>query len=138
MNADYRSEVRAGGWRLRSPDGRVEKVVTLRDGKLSVRYTLHPNLGTLYVRCGLTPAVLDLFLGGEQIQASRRSDGARVARAKTKAGRTVEVALLPQSGATLIDNATFGTKGAMGVPFSYQVELSGTGTFGFEIQPALR
>ena len=138
VNADYRYEARSDGWRLRSPDGRVEKIVTLSEGKLRVRYTLHPNLGTLYVRCGLTPALLDLFLGGESIQAARRSDGARVASAKTKAGRRVEVALLPQAGATLIDNAAFGAKGAMGVPFSYQVELSGTGSFGFEIQPQLK
>ncbi|MGE0709757.1 MAG: hypothetical protein AB7N76_21950 [Planctomycetota bacterium] len=138
VNAAYVPEARPRGWKLRSPDGQVEKEVSLDQGRLTVRYRLAPALGTLYVRCGLSPAALDQFLGGARITDSRRSDGALVTSARTGAGRTVEVALLPESGARLIDNADFGGKGARGVAFTYQAELAGAGDFGFRLEPSLR
>ena len=136
VNDVYAVEARPQGWRFRL--GGVEKEVSLRDGKLQVRYRCDASVGDLYVRTGLSPASLDLFVGGATIDASLRSDGAVVTSAPRAAGGRVEVALLPQQGARRIANAAFGGKGARGVPFSYQVELTGSGSFGFQIEPSLR
>jgi len=135
VNQAYAVEQRPRGWRFRT--GGVEKEVSLQDGRLEVRYRCDASAGELYVRCGLSPASLDLFLGGAKISTRTRSDGALVASAPTRAGRQVEVALLPQAGARRTQ-ADFGGKGPRGVPFAYQVELAGRGSFGFEIAPRIR
>ena len=136
VNATFAVEARPSGWRLRS--GGLEKEVSLVDGQLDVRYRCDPSLGQVYVRTGLAPASLDLFLGGEALRVTQRSDGAVVARAGTRAGREVEVALLPQAGASRVVNADFGGKGPGGVPFAHQVEVVGSGSFGFRLEPRLR
>ena len=136
VNASFAVEARPAGWRLRS--GGLEKEVAINDGRLEVRYRCDPSLGEVYVRTGLSPASLDLFLGGEALSVSQRSDGAVVASAATRSGRRVEVALLPQAGARQVQGADFGGKGAQGVPFAHQVEVVGSGTFGFQLEPRLR
>jgi hypothetical protein len=137
VNAAYVAEAITGGWRLRSADGLVTKSVTLRDGRLRVRYDVSPQLGTLYVRTGLSPATFGLFLG-EALAVTQRSDGAAVLAADSHVAGRVQVALVPRSGATINHGAGFGGEGPRRTAFVHQVELSGQGQFGFDIEPSLR
>jgi hypothetical protein len=137
VNAAYVAEAITGGWRLRSADGQVTKSVTLHDGRLRVRYDVSPQLGTLYVRTGLSPATFGLFLG-EDLTLTQRSDGALVAGADSHVGGRVEVALVPRSGAAINHGAAFGGEGPRRTAFVHQVELSGQGSFGFDLEPTLR
>ncbi|MBL4850037.1 MAG: hypothetical protein JKY65_31295, partial [Planctomycetes bacterium] len=79
VNEPFASEARPRGWRFRA--GGLEKEVSLRDGRLEVRYRCDASLGEVYVRTGLAPASLDLFLGGARLDAQVRGDGAVVASA---------------------------------------------------------
>ena len=140
VNAPYRADPLPGGWQLRSDDGLVEKRVTLSDGKLRVQYRVDPAAGTLYVRTGLAPAPVDLLMGAA-LRTWRRQDGALAAEApigRGGSGGFAGVALLPGSGARLLDGADFGGKGARGVAFSHQVELEGRGSFELTIDPWVR
>jgi len=137
VNASYTAEAIAGGWRLRSADGLITKTVSIHDGRLRVRYTLSPQLGTLYVRSGMAPATFGLFLG-QQLTVAPRSDGAVVLGAESHGGGRVEVALVPRAGATINHAAAFDGQGPRRTAFLHQLELSGQGDFGFDLEPRLR
>ena len=138
VNAPYRADPLGDGWRLTSDDGLVEKRLTIADGKLRARYRVDPAAGTLYVRTGLAPAPLDLFMGAG-LRTWRRADGALAAEAPSANGQAIAgVALLPGPGATLLDGATFGGQGPRGVAFAHQVEVEGRGSFELTIDPWVR
>ena len=137
VNGAYAVEALAAGWRLRSPDGRLTKELTLAGGVLTAAYRLDPSLGAAYVRTGLAPATFDL-LCGEPLLDRVRPDGAREVRAHAARGGTVAVAVRALGGARLLPGASFGGKGARGVPFAYQVEVEGRGAFAVAIEPELR
>ena len=132
VNGTYTLSLTPGGLTLRSGDGRVTKRATVHSGSLTVAYTLDPALGTLYVRSGLAPAALDVFMG-----ASLTTHATGEVSARTASGRTVRVALQAHNGARLNPGARFGGRGARGVPLQHQVEASGSGSFSLRLVPSL-
>lgn len=137
MNGRFRLALHGAQLTLRSDDGRLTKRCSLQDGKLTVSYSADPSLGTIYVRSGLTPAALDVFMGAT-LNDRIRPDGALEVSANASSGNTVRVALRPLSGARLNGGATFGGRGARGVPLVHQAELFGRGTFALRIEPEIR
>jgi hypothetical protein len=137
VNEPFRPEQLADGWRLRSQDGLVTKTARLQGGRLVVEYEAAPAAGTLYVRTGLSPATLDLMMGA-QLTTTRRADDGLDAVATGAHGGRVRASVVPLQGARVNHGATFGGKGARGVPFAHLVEVEGSGRFSFAVEVELR
>lgn len=132
VNAPYAVEQRTDGWRLRSDDGLVTKTLTLRAGRLEVEYDVAPAAGTLYVRTGLSPATLDLFMGSPLVTTTRADGAVEASAARSR------IALVPGAGARIQHGASFGGRGARGVAFAHQVEVEGAGRFTFALEVEVR
>lgn len=78
---------------FRSSDGLVSKTIAWAGpGRVEVTYALDPQVGTLYVRAGLSPDLRALAHGGQQgLQATDQGGVFRLG--KTVGARTVSVAL---------------------------------------------
>ena len=109
----------------------ITKTVNLSGGRLDVRYDTDPSVGTLYVRCGLSPHVTDLvFSGQDNLSATRQ--GNRFELHNAAAGVVVAV---DAHGAALNDTPPDGSPVApRNVALTHQVELSGQGTFRFALE----
>jgi len=132
VNAPYRARRLPDGWLLTSDDGLIEKRVALRHGRLTVDYGVDPQAGTLYVRSGLSPATLDLFMGAD-LTTRTRPDGAVVAET-----HGVAIALRASSGAAINHGAAFGGEGPRRTAFLHQVEVAGQGRFRILLEPSVR
>jgi hypothetical protein len=136
VNAVFSMRQLSDGWELTAPDGRLTVRHTLANGELTTTYTADASLGTVYLRAGLAPAALDLFMGAPL--ADRATAGGVEASATTRAGRTVRVLARPLGGAWSNPGASFGGRGPRGIPLCHQVELAGRGTFAVRLEPSLR
>jgi hypothetical protein len=135
VNDRYRAQGVASGWRFTSSDGRITKTVTLSGGRLEVRYDTDPSIGTLYVRCGLSPHVTDLVFSGQANLTATRQ-GNRFELANRAAGVAVTV---DAYGAGLNHTPSDGSAVApRNVALTHQVELSGRGSFRFAIEARAR
>ncbi len=76
-DAVYAATPVAGGWRFTSPDGRVEKTLTLADGSYDLTAAYQETVsGDLYVRLGLSPNPLDLAFHGQDHLSAALDPGA--------------------------------------------------------------
>jgi hypothetical protein len=130
------------GWRFTSSDGAVSKTITLADGSptLSVHYRLRQSVGTLYVRFGLSPRLLDLLLNGQQ-NLSARDDGSVFRLSNDGGGTKVSVEIAygnPGHNARynphMSDGTAFSPRNA---PLAHQVELAGEGDIRFALTLAV-
>ena len=90
-DAVYTAAAVAGGWRFTSPDGKIEKTLTLPDGAydLTADY-LESVSGDLYVRFGLSPNPIDLaFHGRDHLVSDLDAAAGTYALANTAGGGAV-------------------------------------------------
>jgi hypothetical protein len=137
VNARFSASQLPNGWRFVSDDGKVTKSVTLSGGRLSVHYDSDPSVGDLYVRFGLAPLPLGLFLGEARLSESRGSSGALTVEAD-QGSRRATVTLVPLAGSSINDSADFGTDGPRSVVLEREAEVHGSGShFDVELDLAL-
>src|SRR5439155_25325484 len=85
-----------------------------------------PSVGDLYVRFGLSPLPLQLFLGEARLSESRGWSG-ELTVASQAGSRRGTVTLSPLGGSSINDFAHFGPDGARSVVLERQAEVRGTG-----------
>ncbi len=132
VNAHYTVTASAQAVRLVSDDGRISKTVTLLDGadRLEVEYQVDPSLGTLYVRTGLCPNLLELFTAGQPLlQVTTQGSGINV---RTVAGgATVQGRIESPTVTSRVSDGSFDN--GLDAALVQQLEVSGQGTFSFSL-----
>ena len=128
----------AGGWSFASGDGAVRKTVTLGDTNdhVDVAYELSGGLTMLYVRCGLSPNLEDLLLHGQRSLPPLAVTGNRISQSNQAGQVAVTLRLgtnAAWSDATDDDLGTFTTVKMRNQAQVQQVEIVGSGSFGFQL-----
>ena len=144
VNDLYAFAALPNGWRITSGDATIRKTVTLapRGHVLEVAYQV---AGELYVRNGLSPNLADLLLRGQTTLSPLANANGRVSLANTNYATTVEVRLgygdaghtasfNPQANDEDTNVTDFATINMRNQSQTHQVELHGTGSFGFSLE----
>jgi len=115
-----------------SGDGKISRTVVLRDGSaaLHVNYQLNPDRGRLYIRNGLVGDLLNVLETG-QSALSFTSDATRAELRNTTTNAAVAVEFGTAQFNPAAGDGTTNTP--RNLAMTHQVEVSGTGTFGFSI-----
>jgi hypothetical protein len=132
------------GWRFVSPGGTITKEITLAAGARQLEIAYNVPGKTLYVRHGLSPDLADLLKDGQgMLTAVQDSDGV-LQLANTNYGVTVSARIGYADGAhnaawqaAAADEDTnkvdFATVPMRNQAQTHQVEIYGTGSFGFSL-----
>jgi len=137
------------GWRMVSSDGDITKTVTLlpKSWAFAVQYSLAGGMAgqTLYLRTGLSPNLHDLLMNGQNTLGAEQHAGGVLRLANTAYTFSVEAEIgYSNAGhsASAVTNAvddnpgqgiSYGTYNMRNQAQTHQVELSGSGTFGFSL-----
>jgi glycosidase len=136
------------GWTLTSSDGKISKTITLENSSLKAAYLLTGNITKLYLRHGLSPHLLDLYLNGQGNLSSLNATATGVTltnSADAASPVTAELVLSGGSYGGVVYNPTATDQGATFLPDTYamlnqaqtrQVELESTATsfsFGLDL-----
>ncbi len=128
-DAVYTAQAVAGGWRFTSPDGLVEKTLTLAPGGYDVSVAYDESVsGDLYVRLGLSPNPRDLFSHGHDHLESDYDAGAGTYTLANTAGGAVRLDL---GGTAFNANVADAGWNRRTIALTEQVELVGDGAFAF-------
>ena len=146
VNDYYGATPAAKGWTLTSSDGDLQKTITLGDDarELQVQYALSGGLSgkTLYVRNGLSPNLADLLVNGQQTLGPVVTGGGVATLSNTNYGMTVSASIVsPSVNLSAVDDwpdspvgpIEFDTVNMRNQAQTHQLELSGTGSFGFSL-----
>ena len=141
VNALYTNTAVAGGWQLRSADGKITKTVTLGATStwFDVQYAVDATLGTVYVRNGLSPDLDRLLVHGQRDLGAEQHTNGVMTLANRDPDRTVSawVAYGGTYNAAINTNAVDGsgldTRRMRNQAQTHQVELSGSGSFRFAL-----
>lgn len=145
VNGLYAAAAVAGGWRLTSVDGKIQKTVTLASATATtfeVQYQVQPSIPTLYVRHGLAPNLYSLALNGQKYLSGPADAGGRLTLAQDDRVDTVVVSVgyadaghgAAYNPAAVDHGGAFASRNLRNQAQVQQVELSGSGTFAFDIR----
>jgi len=145
----------AGGWRFTSPDGKVQKTLTLatRANAVAASYTLDASISTLYTRHGLSPNLLQLLQQGQSTLSAPIAGLSDISIVNNAPGQKVRAYIRTGgtfAGATHVTSAvddnpgqgiTFDTLNMRNQAQTHQIEIAGgngmTFALGFETGPTL-
>ncbi|MGF1571844.1 MAG: hypothetical protein ACFCU1_02100 [Sumerlaeia bacterium] len=125
------------GWQITSPDGNIQKTITLLpgDSTFTAAYAVSGNVSELYVRLGLAPDLNNLLETG-QTTLDFSDDGQELVLENTATNQFVRVRY--EDGDS--NNASYNAAASDGTGNSprnqamiHMVELSGTGNFQFQM-----
>lgn len=132
VNGHYQGTLNSDGVRFVSADGKIRKSIRLRAGsdRLEVSYDFDDSVGQLYVRTGLNPGVMALFMNGLS-HSQFHHDSGRFGL-ETTIGKTQLLAMMEASG---INNTP--QDGGLGhgrnAALTQQLELSGRRSLSFTL-----
>jgi hypothetical protein len=131
-DAAYTAVAVADGWRFTSPDGLVQKTVTMAPYSRTLRAAyVEAVSGALYVRLGLSPNPLDLMLHGQSHLAGW-FPSANEYKLTNTSGRGAAVVAWP-AGVTFNPAPSWSGSDRRNLALTEEVELSGDGSFEIEL-----
>jgi hypothetical protein len=132
INARYTVNIQSKSVTLRSDDGLITKTVFLGDGsdRLNVTYQVDQSLGTIYVRTGFCPNLIQLLKSGQSAMRWIQQSGRVGVRTVSKTS-TVQGMIESGSVKSRVSDGSLGD--GRNAALTQQVEVSGRGSFSWSL-----